>query len=231
MRTIVLLFKVLWSPAEVMSVVAKNPCIGLPLLLLVGCSLASTAVVLTKIPDLPLSAIERSPQGMNISDEAKDRLRQQADSPATWIFTMVLGGARPVFVLLIVSGIYFLVFTIIGRQEGFRAFFSITAFAFLPTVFRQSVVVLSAWFVPPSSIMPDELGSLSPAVFLDRDSISPVVFAVMNMVDIVSMWVLALMIIGYAFVARRTVSRTVRVGAVIGVFLIYAAGRILIRTT
>jgi len=125
MRSIVLLFKVLWSPANVMSVAVRNPCTGLPLILLIGCSLLSTAVILIKIPDLPLRAIERSPKGMNISGETKDSLRQQIDSPAAWIFTMVLGGLRPVFVLLIVSAIYFLVFTIIGRQRCFKAFFSI----------------------------------------------------------------------------------------------------------
>ena len=104
MRTIALLFKVLWSPREAMSVIAKNPRFGLPLLLLIGCSLVSAAVLLAKIPDLPLHAIERSSQAVNMSDEAKDHLRQQIDSPVTWILTMMLSGIRPVLVLLIVSG-------------------------------------------------------------------------------------------------------------------------------
>ena len=231
MRTIALLFKVLWSPRGAMSVIAKNPRFGLPLLLLIGCCLVSGAVMLAKIPDVPLRAIERSPQGANMSDEAKDHLRQQIDSPATWIFTMMLSGIRPVLVLLIVSGVYFLVFTIIGRPESFKAFFAVTTFAFVPMIFRQSAIVLTACFVPSSSIMPDELGSLSPAVFLDRDSMSPAVFAMVNTIDIVSIWILALIIIGFEFVTRNAVSRAVRAGAVIGVFLTYAFGRMLIRIT
>src|SRR5256885_4575338 len=51
---------------------------------------------------------------------------------------------------------------------------------------RQSAALLSAFFVPSASIMPDELGSLSPAVFLDRDSWPPPVFTSVNMIDIVS---------------------------------------------
>jgi hypothetical protein len=117
MRTIALLFKVLWSPREVMSAAAGNPHFGLPLLLLVACSVASSAVVLIKIPDLPLRVIEHSPHGLNISDEATDHLRQQIDSPAAWIFTILLGAVRPALVLLIVSGVYFLVFTIKDARE------------------------------------------------------------------------------------------------------------------
>ncbi len=229
MRSIGFLFKVLWSPGEAMFLIARNPCFGLPLLLLIGSSLVSGAVVLTKIPDLPLRAIEHSPYGMNISDETKDHLREQVDSPAAWIFTMVLSGVRPLLLLLIISGIYFLIFTIIGRQGGFKAFFSITAFSLIPTVFRQIVTVLSALLVPSASIMPDELGSLSPAVFLDRDSVPSIVFAGVNMIDIVSIWTLSLMVIGFAFVIPKTVSRRTRAGVVIGVFLVYAVGRIIIR--
>ena len=229
MRSIALVFKVLWSPGETMFLIAKTPCFGFALSLLIGSSLVSGAVVLTKIPDLPLRAIERPP-AINISDEARDRLREQIDSPATWIFTIMLSSVRPVFMLLIVSGIYFLIFTIIGRHGSFRAFLSITAYSFIPMVFRQAVTVLSASFVPQSSIMPDELGSLSPAVFLDRDSVPPMVFSVVNMIDIVSIWVLSLMVIGFAFVTRKTISRTTRAGVVIGVYLVYAVGRIVIRT-
>jgi len=229
MRSVRFLFKVLWSPGEAMFLVARSPCFAVPLLLLVSSSLVSSAVVLTNIPDLPLRFIEHSPHKVNISEQTKDHLREQIDSPAAWIFAIVLSGVRPVFLLLMVSGIYFLIFTIIGRQGSFKTFFSITAFSFVPTVFRQIVTVLSALLVPSSSIMPDELGSLSPAVFLDRDSVSPIAFAVMNMIDMVSIWTLSLLVIGFAFVIRKTVSRLTRAGVVIGVFLVYAVTRIIIR--
>ena len=230
MRSIGLLFKVLWFPAEAMSLIARNPCAGFPVCLLIVSSLISGAVVLTKLPDLPLQAIERSPQGSSFSDEAKERLRQEMDSPAAWIFTMVFSGLRPVVQLLLVSGIYFLIFTILGRQGSFKAFFSITACSFVPAVFRQIVVVLSAFLVPSSSIIPDELGSLSPAVFLDRDSVPPTLFMAINMIDVVSIWTLSLMVIGFAFVTRKNVSRAARAGVVFGVFLVYAVLRTLIRT-
>src|SRR5437660_1057726 len=137
MRSIGLVFKVLWSPGEAMFLIARNPCFILPLSLLIVSSLVSGAIVMTKLPDLPMRAIERSPQGMNLSDEAKDRIREQINSPITLIFTIVFSGLRPLILLLIVSGIYFWAFTIVGREGSFRAFFSITTFTFVPTILRQ----------------------------------------------------------------------------------------------
>lgn len=230
MRSISLLFKVLWSPGEAMSFIARNPRFLAPLLLLICSSVTAAAIVKTQLPDLPLRIMERSPAGLNVSQEMKDRMLRQADSAAAWIFTMIFSGLRPVLLLLIVSATYFSIFTVIGIQGHFKEFFSITTFAFVPMVFRQVAAALSALFVPSTSIMPDELGSLSPAVFLDRDSVSPLMFTAVNMIDIVSIWTLSLMAIGFAFVTRKNVSAHTRTAVVFGIFLVYALIRIIIRT-
>jgi hypothetical protein len=186
--------------------------------------------VKAKIPDLPLRIIERSPAGLNVSEEMQDRMRQQADSAGSWIFTMIFSGLRPVLLLLIVSAIYFSIFTVIGSKGPFGAFFSITAFAFVPMVFRQIAAALTAFFVPSAAVMPDELGSLSPAVFLDRDSVSPLVFTAVNMVDIVSIWTLCLLVIGFAFVTRKNIMMRGRAAVVFGAFLAYPLIKMIIQT-
>jgi Yip1 domain len=224
-----ILLKVLWAPGEAMFLIAKNPRAGLPLSLLIISSLISGATVMTKVPDLPLRVIEHSRRAVNMSEEAKNQLRQRMESPTTRTFTMVFSGLGPVLLVLIVSAIYFSAFTILGREDGFKAFFAITAFAFVPLIFRQIVMVLKAFFVPSADIMPDELGSLSPAVFLDRDSVSPGVFTAINAIDIVSIWVLCLMVIGFAFVTRKNISKAVRAGVVFGVFVVYVLARMIIQ--
>ena len=229
MRTIGLLLKVLWAPGEAMFLLSKNPRILVPILFVALSSLVSGIIVTTQVPagELAMRAIERSPQGANLSDEAKEQIRQRVNSPAARTLTIVSTSLGPVLVLLIVAVVYFGLFTVVGREGSFKAFFSITAFAFVPTIFRHFTAILSALVVPPSSIMPDELGSLSPAVFLDRDSVSPVVFAGVNTIDVVSIWVLCLLIIGFGFVTRKSLSKTARSGLVIGVFLAYLVVRLL----
>ena len=176
--------------------------------------------------DLAMRAIERSPQGANLSDGAKEQIRQRMNSPAVKGFTLASTVLGPLLIMAVVSVIYFALFTMIGREGSFKAFFSITAFAFVPGIFRQLAAMLTAFVVPSSSIMPDELGSLSPAVFLDRDSVSPVLFAGVNMIDLVSIWILILLGIGFGFVTRKSLSKTMRASAVFGVFLVYALLRL-----
>src|SRR5437667_3057330 len=215
MRSVGLLLKVLWAPGEAMFLLSKNPRVLVPILFVALSSLLSGISVTSKVPagELAMRVIERSPQGANLSDEAKEQIRQRVNSPAARTLTIVSTSLGPVLVLLIVAGIYFGLFTVVGREGSFKAFFSITAFAFVPTIFRHLTAVLNAFVAPPSSIMPDELGSLSPAVFLDRDSVSPVVFTGVNMIDVVSIWVLCLLIIGFGFVTRKSLSKTTRAGA------------------
>lgn len=228
MQSIGLLFKVLWSPGETMSSLSKNPRVLAPMLFLALFSLLTGAAVLMKIDsgELAMRAIERSTQGRNISEEQKALIRRQVNSPFVKGLTFVSTGIGPLFVVLVVAAIYFALFTMLGREGGFKAFFSITAFAFVPSIFRQLAAVLSVFVIPPSSLMPDELGSLSPSVFLDRDSISPVLFTAVGAIDVVSIWILALLVIGYGFVTRKGLSKTTRAAAVLGVFLIYVGLRL-----
>jgi len=226
MQSISLLFKVLWSPGEALFFLSKNPKVLTPILFLTLFSIVTGAVLVTKLDsaELTMRALERSRS--NLSDEQKAQLRRQMGSPVVKVFTFVSAVVGSLLVVLIVAGIYFALFTMLGREGSFKAFLSITAYAFVPTIFRSLAAVLSAYVVPPSSLMPDELGSLSPAVFLDRDAMSPVVFTAVNTIDLVTIWVLILLWIGYGFVTRKSLSKVSRAAAILGVFLLYVALRL-----
>ena len=226
MQSISLLFKVLWSPGEALFFLSKTPKVLTPILFLTLFSTVTGAVLVTKLDsaELMMRALERSRS--NLSDEQKAQLRRQMGSPVVKVFTFVSAVVGSLLVVLIVAGIYFALFTMLGREGSFKAFLSITAYAFVPTIFRSLAAVLSAYVVPPSSLMPDELGSLSPAVFLDRDAMSPVLFTAVNTIDLVTIWVLILLWIGYGFVTRKSLSKVSRAAAILGVFMLYVALRL-----
>jgi len=228
MQSISLLFKVLWSPGEAMFLLSKNPKVLAPVLFLTLFSIVTATVFVVKVDtaELTMRTIEKSSRGSSLSDEQKAQLRRQIDSPAVKGFTFVSAVLGAGLMVLIVAAIYFALFTMLGREGGFKAFFSITAYAFVPTVFRSLAGIVSAFVVPASSLMLDELGSLSPAVFLDRDSVSPVLFAAVNTIDLVSIWVLILLGIGYGFVTRKGLSKASRAAAILGVFLVYVVFRL-----
>lgn len=228
MQGIGLLFKVLWSPGEAMLLLSKNPKVLAPILFLTLFSIATASVLVVKVDtvELTMRTIEKSSRGSSLSDEQKAQLRRQIDSPVVKALTLVSGVLGAGLTVLIVAAIYFALFTMLGREGGFKAFFSITAYAFVPTIFRSMAAMLSAYVVPASSLMLDEFGSLSPAVFLDRDSVSPVIFAAVSTIDLVSIWVLILLGIGYGFVTRKSLSKASRAAAIVGVFMVYVVFRL-----
>ena len=198
MQSIGLFFKILWSPREAMLQASKNPRIVAPMLCVCFFSMLNGSAMLI----------------------SSDALREQMSVPQMALF--LFGSfAAPLIVILIVAGAYFSIFTIIGREGGFKTFFSITAFAFAPFVFSSIAALFRAVVGQPSSLSLNQIGSISPAVWLDRDSVSPVLFAGVNAIDLVSIWILALLATGYGFVATKNLSSSARTGAIVGVFLAY----------
>jgi hypothetical protein len=223
MKGIGLLFKVLWSPGEAMFFLAKNPRILTPLLFLSLSSLLTAIAVQTKVRfgELYMNMIARSPQAARMPEEAKAQMQRLMSMPA--IQGVFVGSAVviPLLLVVFVAALYFGLFSMLGREGGFKAFISITAFAFVPMIFSQLAGVVRAFVVVPSSLMLDELGSLSPATFLNRDSTSPMLFSLVNSLDFISIWILILLVIGYGFVSRKGVSKATRTLVVFGVFLLY----------
>ncbi len=227
METLTLFFRVLWAPAETMFLVSKQPRVVVPLLILCLFSMLSGIIVITKIDqgEMGIRMLERT-AGFQLPDDTRDRVKAQANSSGTRTMSIVSSAIAPAVLVVIVTLIYFGLFTILGREAGFKAFFAVTAFAFCPLIFRQLAAILKTFIVPQTSILPDELGAISPALLFNRDSVSDVFFTVANMIDLVSLWILILLTIGVGCLIRKSVSARTRAIAVFGPFLVYVGLRI-----
>jgi hypothetical protein len=117
-------------------------------------------------------------------------------------------------------------FTLIGRSGTFKAFAAITAFAFVPGLIRTIASILTIMIVPHTQIMLDELGSIGPSLMVDRAGMSPKLFAALSQVDIVSIWILTLLVIGFGHVTSKGVTAVTRSVCVFGVFLVYVGLRV-----
>src|SRR5262245_12589718 len=179
MQSIGLLLKVLWSPAEAMLFLSKNPRVLTPLVFGFLCALLGTILVGTRVNynELNIRMMERTRFFANMPEEQKEQIRKSSNSPTRNMLAPGLAAVSSIISVVVCTAIYFGVFTIFGREGTFKAFLSITAYAFVPMIFRMGAMVLSAFVAPSASLMLDELGSLSPGVFLDRDTMSPVLFA------------------------------------------------------
>jgi hypothetical protein len=223
MQSISLLFKVLWSPGEAMYLLSKSPRVLAPLLFLSIFSGVMGGLAFAKIDfgDMYMRMVEKTPQGANMSDDQKAQMKRIMSLPVIKAAIPVIGVIFSVLLILLVAAVYFGLFSLIGREGSFKAYLSVTAFAFVPMIFSSIATVVRAFLMPQTSLMLDEIGSLSAGIFIDRDTASPVLFSLANSVDLVSIWILTLLVIGYGFVTRKSVSKGTRAAVVVAVFLAY----------
>ena len=197
---------VFWAPARSLQEASLEPAILLPLAVPTAfASLTSLIVYFTLDPADPSLAI-------------------------LWLIGLVSAAIGPVVIVLLVSSFFFALFSVLGRRVGYRAFLSVTAFAFVPTALHhlaQGVLLL-----PISQPMSTpQFGRLNLALFLDSQSVSSGVFVAAGMIDVISLWVLALLVVGYRYVARPTLAPGARVTAVVLTWLIYVGIRIALADT
>src|SRR5262245_2973116 len=139
MQSISLLLKVLWSPGEAMYLLSKNPRVLAPLLFLCLFSLVTVGGAFTKIDfgDIYMRLVEKSPQGKNMTDDQKAQMKKVMSLPIMKAAVPAFSVIGTLFTILLVAGIYFLVFSLVGREGGFKAFLSVTSFAFVPLIFSS----------------------------------------------------------------------------------------------
>ena len=198
---------VFWAPARSLQEASLDPAILLPLAVPTAfASLTSLIVYFTLDPADPSLAI-------------------------LWLIGLVSAAIGPVVIVLLVSSFFFALFSVLGRRGGYRAFLSVTAFAFVPTALHH-LAQGGLLLLPISQQMSTpQFGRLNLALFLDSQSVSSGVFVAAGMIDVISLWVLALLVVGYRYVARATLTPGARVTAVVLTWLIYAGIRIALADT
>jgi len=194
--------KVFWLPGETMHAAAERPVVALPVAIPTVFALLTSLIVYFTLPPSDVS------------------LR------TAWLVGLISAVLGPALITLIVSVLYFGIFSAAGRQRGFKSFLSVTAVAFVPTALHhlaQSVMILTQ---VAQQLLPSQIGRLNVAVFLDPQVVSSGIYVAAGMVDVVSIWVLVLLTVGYRCVVSPRLTTWMVAGLVVGPWLLYAGLRI-----
>ncbi|HEY8310122.1 MAG TPA: Yip1 family protein, partial [Gemmatimonadaceae bacterium] len=108
---------------------------------------------------------------------------------------------------LLVGVFLWLAGKLVGAKEDIGAACMIAAYAFIPRVLDTLLRVLQAFVLDPNTLNGQYRVAMSPARFLDPDTASPVVIALLGRIDLFTIWVTILLAIGLAVVARIPKSR------------------------
>jgi hypothetical protein len=214
MQSIGLVFKAFWAPAEAMFLTSKNPKVLVPLIVLTAFALGTGLASFTKIDfgDVVRQQLERTRQGQSMPEEQKQNIVRIYRSFAPAI--VVAGAAFPAILVTIATVVYFGIFTMLGRDGNFKAFYAVTVLAYTPLIVRQIVAAIQLFAIPSSQLDLNDLGNLSGQLFLDPTSGSKMLYALAGVVDVTSLWIIILLCIGYKTVTRKSLGTALRVAAV-----------------
>jgi hypothetical protein len=198
MQALYRVMRIVWSPVHTLSEACEHPIVVIPIL--IPTALATLAAIIQYFGFVVL----------------------QPELQTAWIVGLVVSAVRPVLIPLVVSAILFALFSVAGRSHGYFSFLSVTALAFVPT--SAVHLVQSGIFFFSESPLSAQAGRVNLTYFLDPQVVAPGIYVAAGMIDLVSLWVLGLLVVGHRMLGVR--SGRLNGSLVLGSWVVYAIVRI-----
>ena len=196
---------VLFSPDETFREIALRPDVLLPLVLTLILALVSGIVLAPRLQyDSMKETMARANPNMSVDDI--NRAVKMAGAVGK-----VSAYASPVFILIIfalVAGVLLLAFRLFGGEGTFKQAFSVTVYAWIPRVIQT--IILTGVVLAKGSMDVNDVATIvrsNPAFLVDMTE-HPVLFSFLATFDVFTLWSVALLIIGFAYVSRFSKARS-----------------------
>ena len=195
---------VLFAPADTFRDIARRPDILVPLVLIVLVSYLGTFVVMPKMDWDAVTAQQAEQvkkQNPNASDADIARMGKFAKAIGT-----TMGYVMPVLLIgwyAIMAGVLLLAFRLMGGEGTFKQAFSTTLYSWMPMVVAGIVgvivVALRPGLLDPTTMV--TLVKSNPAFLVDPKE-QTVLFSLLASFDIFTIWMIVLLSIGFATLAK-----------------------------
>lgn len=205
---------VLFTPNDTFASIAREPDWVVPLVLILLVSLAAGIVFAQRV-DFGAPVREAMEQNKNISPEQAERTVRIA-SAAAKVFAYCSPLISLIF-LLIIAGVLLLAFRVMGGEGDFRQAFSVTSYSWMPGLVK-SIILTAIIAARGASAMDIPTLLRSNLAFLVPMKENPLLFALLSKLDVFTIWLLALLVIGFAFVSRFSKAKSAAV--VIGLWIV-----------
>jgi hypothetical protein len=208
---------VLFSPDATFQSIARRPDWVVPLVLLMVLALANGILISSRI-DFGAPAREAMSQNKNVTQEQMDRAEKMAVGMGK--VAKFIGPIITIIVLLIVAGALLLAVRLMGGEGDFKQAFSVTCYAWFPNVLQSIVLTIIVLAKGATAINPQAFPTMvrSNLAFLVDMKTQPMAFALLSALDLFTIWVVVLLVIGFAYVGR--ISKTKAAVAVVSLWAI-----------
>ena len=119
------------------------------------------------------------------------------------------------FVILFVALALWLVGIVVGARQAWHSALVVAAYSYIPRILEGVLTGVQGFFVDPSQLDGRYRVTLGAGRFLDPDTTSPVLIAVLGRLDLFTIWVTVLLAIGLAVTGRIDRSRAAMAGVLL----------------
>src|SRR5882672_9997265 len=192
---------VLFSPDTTFASIARRPDWVVPLVLIMVLALANGILIASRI-DFGAPAREAMAQNKNMTQQDMDRAEKMAVGMGK--VAKFIGPIITIIVLLIVAGALLLAVRLMGGEGDFKQAFSVTCYAWFPNVIQSIVLTIIVMAKGATAINPQTFPTMvrSNLAFLVDMKTQPMAFALLSSLDLFTIWVVVLLVIGFAYVGR-----------------------------
>jgi hypothetical protein len=222
------IFGVFFSPKPTFEDIVRKPSWILPTALVLLFSLAAVIALNSHFSwrDYISQQIEKSPRAAQLSADQKERQVEMSAkfSPA---FAYVFGLVIPICGLLVIALVLWGAFNImVGAGTNFKTSLAIVSHAVIPASIVGTILFVTVLFLKPVGMFDlDNPVATNVAALLPEDA-SKWLVALGKNIDLLELWKLVLLSIGFAAVYPKKLKGGKAFSIVFGVFLIYLVLRV-----
>ncbi len=221
------IFGIFFSPKATFEDIVRKPGWLLPVIILAFLGLAVAIGLNQKMNwrEFMSQQIEKSPQASTMSAEQKEQ-RIEAGAKFAPISTYVFGVPAPLILILVVALIMWGAYNVLGGVNvGYKTALSIVAHAYVPVMLSNLVFLLVLFLKAPGTIDLENPVATNLAAFFPEDTAKWLQAFGKNM-DIFTLWVVALIAIGFAATNPKKLKGGTSFGIAFGMFAAYLVIRV-----
>ena len=203
------------APSKTFTDIRRNASWWVPFLLICIFSISFFVMIDKKVG---FDQVARTMLANNKAIQQLDPAQQEQAYSRTATGLKVGEYAAPIFVLiyiLITAAVLMATFNfIMDAQVSFSRAMAIVMYGWLPGILSAILAILALAFGDPEGFRMDNPVGTNPAHFMDPATTSKFLYAVRTSVDVISLWIVILIGIGFALNAKKKISTGAAVGTV-----------------
>jgi len=194
---------IFFQPKETFQEIAKKPHWLIATILLIVIGAVGLVWVMETIGFETIIAQELQARGQELSEEQMQMMNSPAAKGVRYAFMIIM---NPVM-LLVTAGLLMALFMVAGSEAKFNRVFSVVVHSFLAyTVVSMLITVVVVMIAPdPTELDIQNLVASNLGVLVSRTE-SPVLFAVLSSIDLLSFYCIFLLSLGMSVVARKSLT-------------------------